>query len=371
MKLDKKNTPEEVFTSESSGFLRKMVSTSIMLAALGGLVLLGWYAYEETKNAGNVDPADLPLITANKNPYKVKPEDPGGMHIPNKDKVVYDAISPNNSNGVQEIENSNVIFMPEPEEPVSRDDLSKVPAPFLAGQEGGSPDDVVVSESDVETDFLAEFAKEKGWDKESGEAKSSTDEKLAEATAKTYEIIRNAPQNSEKLTIIGENKQETAGQKEDTAAKINIVKTQKEPVVEEVKDSAKPDSKYKVVALSEVPTTPARKLGTTRPAQGGKPINTTATKTALNTTSSATIGKGIKVQLGSYKSISNLEKGWAGLQKRFPDMLGGLAHSMETVELGSKGVFYRLHAGPIAGKDDAQQLCKKLINKNQGCLLVR
>jgi SPOR domain len=61
------------------------VLTAIALVA-GGL----WFAYLlGTRQAGGSNSADVPLIRADERPTKVKPQNPGGMEIPDRDKLIY------------------------------------------------------------------------------------------------------------------------------------------------------------------------------------------------------------------------------------------------------------------------------------------
>jgi hypothetical protein len=71
---------------------RRMFSKVLVLVVMG---LFGgglWFAYvQETRHAGGDVAAsgDIPLIRADERPTKVKPERPGGMEIPDRDKLVY------------------------------------------------------------------------------------------------------------------------------------------------------------------------------------------------------------------------------------------------------------------------------------------
>ena len=74
------------------------------------------------------------------------------------------------------------------------------------------------------------------------------------------------------------------------------------------------------------------------------------------------------VHLASYRQKKAAERGWAELSKRFGSLLGGLEHRVERVDLGnSKGVFYRLKAGPLPSNNAAKDACRKLKAKRQYC----
>lgn len=73
------------------------------------------------------------------------------------------------------------------------------------------------------------------------------------------------------------------------------------------------------------------------------------------------------VHLASYRQQGAAEKGWAELSKRF-NPLAGLQPNIERVDLGAtKGVFYRLKAGPLPSNGAAVELCGKLKAARQYC----
>jgi hypothetical protein len=66
------------------------------LAAVVALIVMGifagglWFAYVQgLRHANAGGSADVPLIRADERPTKVKPEKPGGMEIPDRDKLIY------------------------------------------------------------------------------------------------------------------------------------------------------------------------------------------------------------------------------------------------------------------------------------------
>ncbi|HEY9164126.1 MAG TPA: tetratricopeptide repeat protein [Magnetovibrio sp.] len=73
------------------------------------------------------------------------------------------------------------------------------------------------------------------------------------------------------------------------------------------------------------------------------------------------------VHLASFRQQGAAEKGWAELTRKFP-ALSELTPNIERVDLGAtKGVFYRLKAGPLPSNDAAKNLCRQLKAKRQYC----
>lgn len=74
------------------------------------------------------------------------------------------------------------------------------------------------------------------------------------------------------------------------------------------------------------------------------------------------------VQLGAYRSEARAMDGWHELQARAGQDLSGLSTRTERVDLGSKGVFYRLKAGPFASREKAMSRCRELAASGIACL---
>jgi hypothetical protein len=68
-----------------------------LVASLVALVVIGvfagglWLAYQQglKRGGGITGAADVPLIRADERPTKMKPEKPGGMEVPDRDKLIY------------------------------------------------------------------------------------------------------------------------------------------------------------------------------------------------------------------------------------------------------------------------------------------
>jgi len=89
------------------GVLATLLTLLVMGLFSGGL----WFAYiEKTHQAGGgAANGDAPLIRADERPTKVKPEQPGGMQIPDRDKLIYNQTRP-------VVEH----LLPPPEKPMAR-----------------------------------------------------------------------------------------------------------------------------------------------------------------------------------------------------------------------------------------------------------
>ncbi|MFZ5610012.1 MAG: SPOR domain-containing protein [Pseudomonadota bacterium] len=86
---------------------------------------------------------------------------------------------------------------------------------------------------------------------------------------------------------------------------------------------------------------------------------------------SALAGEGQwRIQLAAFRDRSQAEAAWRALQERHGATLGGLSLIVEEADLGDKGVFYRVQAGPFADKAAASAACAALGAKKQPCFAV-
>jgi len=90
----------------------------VVLLVFGGVL---YFAYQQGMREGIRNAP--PLIEAEEGPAKVIPDDPGGMDIPNTDKLIYDGMNGNNPTepGIERL-------LPRAEEPIDRPASTEPPA---------------------------------------------------------------------------------------------------------------------------------------------------------------------------------------------------------------------------------------------------
>jgi hypothetical protein len=79
--------------------------------------------------------------------------------------------------------------------------------------------------------------------------------------------------------------------------------------------------------------------------------------------------KSFVVQIASVGSSAAAHAEWERLRRRHPDLLGDLSLDVERADLGPRGVFYRVRAGPLRDRTGAETLCRRLQARQQGCLV--
>ncbi len=79
---------------------------------------------------------------------------------------------------------------------------------------------------------------------------------------------------------------------------------------------------------------------------------------------------GIRVQLAAVKNADEATPEWSRLQKTLGTQLDGLVLTVESVDLGTKGIYHRIQAGPFTDKAAASAKCEVIKQMNHDCLVV-
>jgi hypothetical protein len=117
--VEKEDFVEDEFSTEGAAKswledFSNILSVSIVTI---GFLLIGWYGY--TLYSKPRDISELTLIKKDTSPTKVKPVDPGGMVVPNMDKMVYNTLSSKTAEQLPKVER----ILPLPEQPINRENL--------------------------------------------------------------------------------------------------------------------------------------------------------------------------------------------------------------------------------------------------------
>ena len=78
-----------------------------------------------------------------------------------------------------------------------------------------------------------------------------------------------------------------------------------------------------------------------------------------------------RLQLGALRTEEAAKSEWLKLQRQNSDVLGKLSLSVSRVDLGARGTYYRIQAGPIADGGKAAQDCAALKSRKISCILVK
>ena len=263
----------------------------------------------------------VPVVAADATPVKVRPAEPGGVDVPDRDKYVYKSLTDEEPEAEQ--------LLPPPEEPMERPPVEVVE---VAGPQ-------TVEEVSTAETSTAEISVEKT---SAGTMKQAVDVTMLEIAEETPE-----PPPPGELAVV-----ELKALVE--AAEAQATETAPEPMKQE---AAAP----KAPKAAPIESAPA-------PAPSPEPELTSAAP-QQSAVLSADSGSFL-VQVGAAKSEALANGEIARLAKKHPDILAGLSGAVIRVDLGAKGVWYRMRVGPFANRGQADGVCGQLKAVDVGCFVV-
>jgi cell division septation protein DedD len=121
----------------------------------------------------------------------------------------------------------------------------------------------------------------------------------------------------------------------------------------------------------QVPTAPRPQQAAPAAPTPAAPAARPATPAPAPQIAAAPAAGGIRIQLASVRSQADAQREWERLRRQHGDVLGNLTASFPTVDLGDRGMFWRIQAGGFANADAAQAACAALRARGAGCNVVR
>ena len=104
---------------------------------------------------------------------------------------------------------------------------------------------------------------------------------------------------------------------------------------------------------------------------GVPPGNPSATAKPAESASQPGKAGGVRLQLGSVRSEEDARDEWARVKRGNPDLLGRLTAVAVRADLGDKGIYYRILAGPVGDPANAEKLCGELRQRHLPCIIAR
>lgn len=246
-----------------------LVLVSIVIAVVASAVPSG---------EDGVDSAAVPIIRAETSPYKIKPEDPGGMKVPNKDSTIFETLK----GQPEENKVENLL-----------EDESDTAASVARDQ--------VVSKVETKTAPITDI----------------NDLKL-DNTDEPEEDVPPQP-----VVLKAEMPKVAPVKKEEPESEVSII------------DTLKADSKPK----AEPKAAPVKSSGS------------------------------IYIQLAAVKSEAEAASQWTKFKAKNGE-LSGLTMRTQKADLGEKGIFYRIQAGPLSAAD-ATKTCTAIKGRGGSCIIAK
>jgi cell division protein FtsN len=300
---------------------------AVAAVALTAFAAFSWYAYDRATRPGGEVAA--PLIKAEEGPTRVRPETPGGMEVPHQDKLVYERLA----RGGPEPESGRLL--PPPETLLPR----PMPAPAAGPGTGAAKVEVLIGPvQPPKPPIRVEDAPTAPAERPSAPA-------LAPAAGP-----------------------ETSPRDADEGADV----APPEPPTGPETGEGAGASKEVALAAPEPPAPPtAAPEAPASLAAGGPAQPKTEVATAVPGPEAAAGPAGAyRVQMGAFRSRDAAERERTRLTKTYPDLLGSLSVTVESVDVGAKGVFHRVRGGPLT-KQAAAELCAELQRHKAGCFVVK
>jgi hypothetical protein len=329
---------EPSLPSEDEPRKRRWGPIVIAVGALLGFGGLLWYSYTlgHREQASNV----APLIKADAGPTKVKPDDPGGLEVPNQDKLVLNNIAGGGDGPKGNVER----LLPAAETPLPPPVATQAPAngnvpPPIAPP---PPKQAVTTPLPPPTQTPPPPV-----DKSQPPAPAAAPRTAVGAQPLPGSVA--APATS-------------------TAAPVTPAPGAPTQIAALPSATPKPTKPAPAAPTPAAPAASGPQGAIPTPATPA-PVAAAAPAPAVPKPAKAAGPGGYRVQLAAVRSQDAAAAEWAKLQKANPE-LGSLQLNVVQVELPDKGTFYRVQAGPLSDQGSADQLCGALKARSQGCIVV-
>jgi len=317
------------------------VLSGVVVAAAVGWVILSSDKVEYNEN-------NIPVIRKSAKLVKVKPEKPGGMDIPNRDKEVYE-IMVAKTDDVPEIEK----LLPAEEQPTYPE--IKIKETIEKATDSKVVDDIATQVEKIEK----KVAKKEKLHKKIAEQADNLVSAVDKINNKVIEI-KKAPVAVvvDEDLIASEVKKAVVSVKEKKQDEFAELVNAKEAKSIEVKN--KPvsliKSMNKPIVLTKV------KASTVKDETGE------GVRIAKTVNLGAAVSGDWQIQLMSSKNKEAVNTSWNKLSKKYNE-LSKLVYEIEEANLGPKGIFYRLKAGAFKGRKSALDACNRLKASGGGCIV--
>ncbi len=321
----------------------------------------------------------VPLVVAEATPVKVRPEEPGGVDVPDRDKYVYKSLT----DPEPEAEAEGEQLLPLPEEPMQRPPVEVVE---LVAPE--TPTETVeeaieeVAEAEMETapeppplDELKVVELQAPQEAPTEAPSDAVADSVAEQVEAAPEVVETpAPEAAPEIAADEPEAVEPAVEQ--------AVEEAVEPVVATVEapEAALEEKKFEQILAPEpapepevqpaAEPEPEAELAPEPELEAGPEAEPEPPAAPIQSAALSADTPGFLVQIGAVQDESAAAGEIARLTKRNPDILAELSGIVVRADLGDKGVWYRMRVGPFATRAAADGVCGQLKAVDVGCFVV-
>ncbi len=301
----------------------------VALAGFGGII---YYAYNSGVKSGSEVAA--PLLTPD-GPAKVKPDDPGGLIVPHRDKTIYNVVRDGGSDAPQaEVET----LLPPPETPLRPPEEEVVTeAERQAAQSSIPPIPSITDEEEQSGPLQLVPAPPETESEQEAEPELPSPALEAPSAPATIDTQDSNTENQETTVAVAP-----------TPAPA---------------PAPKPDPEPEPPAAVAAPTPAPAPAPTPEPPATPAPAPTAAVPAAIS--------NAWRIQIAALRSESAATAEWGRQVSRNQALLGNLSLQVQKVDITGKGTFFRVRGGPLGSKAEAHALCAKLKAEKVNCIPVR
>ncbi|ANK85467.1 MULTISPECIES: SPOR domain-containing protein [unclassified Rhizobium] len=395
--------------------MRRLLAGAVVLVVFAGV---GYGVYSSVWNGeglGIVSSGEPRVITADKEPVKVVPENPGGKTVPNQDKAVYDRVA-----GSAE-EPKQKALVSSDEAPVDVVQRTLTPEALPEDDESAGADDRVTPTAVGETEdprllpnhANADDASASDADKTPSVSPRKVRTMIVKpdgtlvAREESAPVDQPAPPPQPMPSVTAQSapsappaagsaasfpaSAEIASADARSAAPVQTAPAQPSPAASADGQAANPapvDAPVRPVKTATIADTapvpiarpadqPVNVVSTVTdkgnvrtPAQQPKPTQVASATPAAAQPQQAASAGGYGLQIASLPSEDEANKSYANLSKKFAGVLGGRAHEIRRADIAGKGTFYRVRI-PVGSKDEAAALCEQYRAAGGSCLISK
>lgn len=349
---------------------RRRIPSGTFVAILTGFFVasgIGWYIHD--RFLGTTSPVsgkEVPTLHAENGVVKIRPEDPGGMDAPSRDKIIYNRIDEAAVNGEERL-------LPPVELPIE----PPIPQKNIAHQQ--QEQQKIITQTSIGTVQPSWTEEQSATPLGSGsQPKNAVTEKQSAVTT-GRQLLITSPTPTAQLP---------KGERQRVAVTTTLPKLGTGKVNKNVTllPSSPAAFHHPQLKLSQKVSHDRRASLTTRtksnlrepsllpskPQQMKQPTGKVAV-TVLNPSrlSEQLVSRQIvKLQLGSFKSAEDAKKAWSHLTNYYGDLIGDVPHSIVLINLGQKGTWHRVYAGPYQDTKIALSVCDALKKRNVECVFT-
>ncbi|WP_114835685.1 SPOR domain-containing protein [Agrobacterium tumefaciens] len=357
------------------------------VAAAIGLVLIGGGVYAlvsggSSSTGSNGAPV---IISADNDPMKVVPENPGGRVVPNQDKAVYDRVA-----GGSAADPKQPALISSNEQPV--DVVQRTLIPEQLPLEGENDADMEAAGTPVgETEDPRLLSPEEKAAQNEGSAATGVSPRKVRTmivkpdgtlVAQEVEVPAAQPPKADKVEELAAPQTAKPGEGAPAviaASRVPVAPEQAQPQANTPAAAAKPAAQSAAPLPAARPSSqPANVVatvtnqGNVRPAtapaqpQAAQQQAAAATPAATSTPSAG----GYYIQIASLPSQAEAQKSYQNMSAKFGSVIGGRGVDIKAAEIAGKGTFYRVRI-PAGDKNEAVALCEKFRSAGGRCLVAR